>query len=125
MKRVQTVTLPMQEVTLSIPIDSLRKLPQGATYSARNGRASAQVSYRHDTLLVSSISDSIQSCVEYNERLVAKWQQIREDLQQMARQQEQKQQHRPLFTVALASFLGGVFIGILLTIIVKLKIKRV
>ena len=114
------MTLPMQEVTLSIPIDSLRKLPQGATYSARDGRVSAQVSYRHDTLLVSSICDSIQSLVEYNERLVGKYQQIKEDLQQMLVQQQQKQR-RSLFAGALVSFLGGVFVGILLTIIVKLK----
>lgn len=118
------MTLPRLEVSLAIPVDSLRKLPQGATYIARKGRVTAQVGYRNDSLLVSGISDSIRSYVEYNERLVAKYQLIKEELQQMAEQQEQKEQRTNPVRIAFVAFLAGMVIGILLTIIVKLKIKR-
>lgn len=123
-REVKTVTLPRLEVSLAIPVDSLRKLPQGATYIARKGRVTAQVGYRNDSLLVSGISDSIRSYVEYNERLVAKYQLIKEELQQMAEQQEQKEQRTNPVRIAFVAFLAGMVIGILLTIIVKLKIKR-
>ena len=117
------MTVPQSQVTLEIPIDSLRKLPQKAEYRAKSGQANAVVQYKRDTINVYAICDSLLRQCEYYENVAATYKEAYEDLQNIV-QEEKEQRSNPIKT-ALISFLVGVVIGILLTIIVKLKFKTI
>ena len=120
-RKIETVTVPLSQVILEIPIDSLRKLPQKAEYRAKSGQANAVVQYRQDTIVVYSICDSLKTQCEYYESMATTYKQAYEDLQDLVRE-EKEHRSNPIKT-ALISFLVGVVIGILLTIIVKLKFR--
>lgn len=115
------MTVPQSQVKLEIPIDSLRKLPQKAEYRAKSGQANAVVQYRQDTIVVYAICDSLKRQCEYYENVAATYKEAYGNLQNLV-QEEKEQRSNPLKT-ALISFLVGVVIGILLTIIVKLKFR--
>ena len=117
------MTVPQSQVKLEIPIDSLRKLPQKAEYRAKNGQANAVVQYKLDTIIVYAICDSLKRQCEYYENVAATYKEAYEDLQNIVR--EDKEQRSNPVKIALISFLVGVVIGILLTIIVKLKFKTI
>ena len=117
------MTVPQSQVKLEIPIDSLRKLPQKAEYRAKNGQANAVVQYKRDTIIVYAICDSLKRQCEYYENVAATYKEAYEDLQNIVR--EEKEQRSNPVKIALISFLVGVVIGILLTIIVKLKFKTI
>ena len=70
--RTEPVTVPMSSVTLTIATDSLRSLPQGASYSERSGQASVKVSRKAATasepeyIYVYASCDSLQlQCERY------------------------------------------------------------
>ena len=117
------MTVPQSQVTLEIPIDSLRRLPQKAEYRTKSGQANAVVQYRQDTIVVYAICDSLKLQCEYYENVAATYKEAYEDLQNIV--QEEKEQRSNPIKIALISFLVGVVIGILLTIIVKLKFKTI
>jgi len=50
-------------------VDSLLKLPAGASYHKKSGQAGAEVSMREDTVYVTATCDSLQREVEYYEDL--------------------------------------------------------
>ncbi len=54
---------------MRISVDSLLKLPQGATYHRKSGQARAEVSIRGDTIYVTGTCDSLARQVEYYENL--------------------------------------------------------
>lgn len=113
----------MSEAKLAIPIDSLRKLPAKAEYRAKSGQASAVVRFERDTVVVYATCDSLQRLCEYYERSAATYKEAYENEQRLNREEDEKRSN-PIKT-ALISFLVGVVIGILLTIIVKLKLKTI
>lgn len=115
------MTVPQSQVILEIPIDSLRKLPQKAEYRAKNGQANAVVQHKRGAIIVYAICDSLKRQCEYYENVVATYKEAYEDLQNIV--QEEKEQRSNPIKIALISFLVGVVIGILLTIIVKLKFR--
>ena len=108
---------------MEIPMDSLRKLPADAGYSAKSGRTGVTVRFRRDTVTVEVESDSLQRLCTYYENTATAYKAKCEGLQSLV-QEEKEQRFNPVRT-ALISFLVGVIIGILLTIIVKLKIKTI
>lgn len=63
----------MEEVTLTIETDSLKALPEGASYRAQSGRASVEVKKGRTagTLVVYASCDSLQRLVEEYERRFA------------------------------------------------------
>ena len=117
------MTVPQSQVILEIPIDSLRKLPQKAEYRAKNGQANAVVQYKRDTIIVYAICDSLKRQCEYYENVAATYKEAYEDLQNIL--QEEKEQRMNPVRIAFISLLAGIVVGVLLTIIVKLKIKRI
>lgn len=117
------MTVPQSLVKMEIPIDSLRKLPHKAEYRAKNGQANAVVQYKRDTIIVYAICDSLKRQCEYYETMATTYKEAYEGLQSLV-QEEREQRSNPVKT-ALISFLVGVVIGILLTIIVKLKFKTI
>lgn len=122
-RKIETVTVPQSQVMLEIPIDSLRKLPHKAEYRAKSGQANAVVQYKRDTIIVYAICDSLKRQCEYYETMAMTYKEAYEGLQSLV-QEEKEQRSNPVKT-ALISFLVGVVIGILLTIIVKLKFKKI
>lgn len=66
---VQTEAVPESRVQMRISVDSLLKLPQGATYHRKNGQAHAEVSIRGDTIYVTGTCDSLARQVAYYENL--------------------------------------------------------
>lgn len=107
---------------MEIPIENLRKLPEDAEYRAESGQANAVVKFKRDTVIVYAICDSLQRRCEYYESVATTYKEAYEDLQSIV-QEDKEQRSNPVKT-ALISFFAGVVIGVLLTIIVKLKIKK-
>ena len=74
--RTEPVTVPMSAVTLTIPTDSLRLLPVGASYTDRSGQASVKVGRRAATatepeyIYVYATCDSLQLQCERYERTI-------------------------------------------------------
>ena len=74
--RTEPVTIPMSAVTLTIPTDSLRLLPAGASYTDRSGQASVKVVRRAATttepeyIYVYATCDSLQLQCERYERTI-------------------------------------------------------
>lgn len=108
---------------MEIQTDSLRKLPIGAEYHAKSGQASVSVKRNQDTIIVYATCDSLRRMCEYYERNAAIYKEAYDNLNEEVKTELEKQSN-PVKT-ALISFLVGVVIGILLTIIVKLKIKKI
>ena len=75
-RRTTPVTVPKSEVMLTIPTDSLRSLPSGASYTDRNGQASVKVSRKAATatepeyIYVYATCDSLQLQCEQYERTI-------------------------------------------------------
>lgn len=66
------MTIPSSLATLAIPVDSLRRLPTGAVYQKRDGRATVSATVKDGTLVVHAECDSLQQLVyELEERLSA------------------------------------------------------
>ena len=60
----------MSAVTLTIPSDSLAVLPSGASYKAKNGQASAEVSQSGGNVIVYASCDSLErQCLYYETEL--------------------------------------------------------
>ena len=115
------MTVPQSQVMLEIPIDSLRKLPHKAEYRAKSGQANAVVQYKRDTIIVYAICDSLKRQCEYYETMAMTYKEAYEGLQSLV-QEDKEQQTNPI-RIAFVAFLVGVVIGVILTIIVKLKLK--
>lgn len=66
------MTIPLSRATLRIPLDSLRRLPGGAIYQERDGRATVSATVKDGMLVVHAECDSLQQLVyELEERLSA------------------------------------------------------
>lgn len=59
----------MSRARITISVDSLLRLPAGASYHKRSGRAGAEVALRGDTVYVTATCDSLEREVEYYEAL--------------------------------------------------------
>lgn len=106
---------------MEIPTENLLKLPDKAEYRAKNGQASATVKIRNDTVYIDAACDSLQIMCEYYESQYNLYKNEYDELRSMQIDTSEKRSN-PIKTV-FVSFLVGVVIGILLTIIVKLKFK--
>lgn len=74
--------VPEAESNMTIPMRSLLDLPEGAGYSARNGRSSVGVERHGDELRVTGRCDSLErQCSLYEEALY--WQEYRADSLEM------------------------------------------
>lgn len=61
-------------------MDSLRRLPEGAVYSDRQGQATVTASRKDDNILVSASCDSLQNlCYRQEEELVRVRDRLREE----------------------------------------------
>lgn len=56
--------IPAERTEIAVSLERVASLPEGAEYSSRSGRASARLSLRGDTLIVSAGCDSIAAEAE-------------------------------------------------------------
>ncbi len=63
-------TIPSSLATLRVPIDSLRRLPERATYTQKGGQATASVGLEGETIVIHAGCDSLQAlALSLEERL--------------------------------------------------------
>lgn len=115
-------TVPGSRVDISIPVDSLLKLPSEATYTKHSGQASAAVSKRGEVIYVTATCDSLQREVEYYEELYYRARDALEQHQNDLRT-AQEQRSEPLAN-PITIFIMGLVGGILMTITIILTKKR-
>ena len=113
--------IPISEVTIAIPVDSLRKLPDKAGYRAKSGQASATVKMSNDTVYVDATCDSLQILCEYYESKYNLYKKGYDELRSI--QVDTNEKCSNLIKTVFISFFIGVVIGVLLTIIAKLKFR--
>ena len=62
--------VPMQTARLTLPLQSLRDLPRGATLRESSGRATASLTVRGDTVWVDAVCDSLERVCSVYEKTV-------------------------------------------------------
>lgn len=112
----------MSRTEMTIPVDSILKLPEEATYNKRSGQSSAEVRRSGDTIIVTATCDSLGREVEYYESLYSQTYDELARLQQEI-QTEREQRSNPV-KIALAAFIAGLFVGVISTIIIIAKRYR-
>lgn len=100
---VALATVPSSLAELTVPMDSLRRLPPGAVYTNKSGQATATLTMAGDAIIVYASCDSLQQMV-YD---------LEEELHQARDQLEQKEtiKEAPVFT--LKCYLTGIITGII------------
>lgn len=107
----------MSLAELTIPMDSLRKLPPGAAYEKKSGQATVKAAMKGSSVFVSATCDSLQNLVyQYEEELTR----IRDQLEQY--QQESEPCESP-FKWYLYGILTGVAGAIIILLFIKYRRK--
>lgn len=118
--RIQrTQTIPRDTVQKVLSLTSLHKLPEGALYSKRQGRAEVKISRKDSLIYVYASCDSLAQMVDYYERMAQ-------------RANDRYHAYREQFDTRLEEmkippwkpFLWGFILGIAGTLFTILKFKR-
>lgn len=114
----------MATVSLTLTTDSLRKLPDGASYQAKSGRASVNVAKGTSpgTIVVYATCDSLQRLVEYYERKAIDATAAYEHLSNNVR--TEKEQRFNGWKTLLFAFIAGVATGTITTVTIIKKRKK-
>lgn len=106
--------IPASSVKLTVPADSLRKLPEGAVYRGKSGQANLTVgSDGRGNIVAEASCDSLQRLVLWYEEELAR---IRSGIGTLnAVQTEEKRPPNPVRAFA-TGLLAGLLAGVLLTI---------
>lgn len=108
---------------MRISVDSLLKLPQGATYHRKSGQAHAEVSIRGDTIYVTGTCDSLARQVEYYEALYHNARDALESYHATVQEETTKTRESPLEIFAKGLVLGFVA-GISIIFFIKNSKRR-
>lgn len=119
---VQTEAVPESRVEMRISVDSLLKLPQGATYHRKSGQAQAEVSIRGDTIYVTGTCDSLARQVEYYEKLYHTARDALEAHRELAKS-ESKERPYPSWLL-MTTFIFGLAAGAITTIFIIAKLSK-
>lgn len=120
---VQTETVPESRVEMRISVDSLLKLPQGATYHRKSGQAHAEVSIRGDTIYVTGTCDSLARQVEYYENLYHTARDALEAQNRESAKAESKERSYPTWLL-ITTFILGLAFGAITTIFIIVKQQK-
>lgn len=121
------VKVPMSAVSLTLRMDSLRELPSGAGYSARQGQATVKVTRRAPTaneperLLIEAGCDSLELlCSSYSKRIsVMKHRIERLSDERRALSEERKESAGNTSLMRLGYFCAGLLSGIIGIVLTK------
>ena len=118
-----TQPVPMSEVQMAVPIDSLAKLPPMASYSVRSGQASARVSREDGNLIVYASCDSLEQLITYYEEACESYMRRNDCMEQEYWNLEQTSsvRHSNAIKMLIPSFFFGLAVGFILGIIVIIK----
>lgn len=112
--------IPASAVMLTIPADSLRKLPDGAVYRGKSGQANLTVGTDGKGNLVAEAScDSLQQLVLWYEEELTR---IRSETKSEISNDVQTVEKRP--PNRMRTFMTGVLTGILAGVLLTMKLKR-
>ena len=112
--------IPASAVMLTIPADSLRKLPDGAVYRGKSGQANLTVGTDGKGNLVAEAScDSLQQLVLWYEEELTR---IRSETKSEISNDVQTVEKRP--PNRMRTFMTGVLAGILAGVLLTMKLKR-
>lgn len=112
--------VPMSQVEILLPIDSIRKLPVNAIYHRRSNQAEISVRTTGDTVIITAKCDSIQRMCEYYENVAFDYKNSYDAL--LKNVETEEKQSTNSFKRILIAFLAGVATG--LTVLIILKIKK-
>lgn len=102
---------------MRISVDSLLKLPSGASYHKRSGQAGAEVLLRADTIYVTGTCDSLAREVEYYEALYHNARDALESYRETVLE-EAESRESPL-EIFVKGLVLGLVAGIILTFFIK------
>lgn len=103
---------------LSISVDSLLRLPEGASYRRSNERAHVEASQKDGVIYISGTCDSLERQVEYYEALYRNTRKALESYRESVVEEREKKESP--FDI----YLGGVACGVALTVAVFGFIKQ-
>ena len=133
------MTVPMSSVSLTISTDSLRSLPNGASYSERSGQASVKVTRRAATaeepeyIYVFASCDSLELQCERYERQIrnlrSEYSKRERDMQRsdaaMERHHSEQEEKPPNGVLtSLKWYFYGLLSGIILSVMFIVNLKR-
>ena len=112
--------VPASSVKLSIPADSLRKLPEGAVYRGKSGQANLTVGTdRKGNLVAEASCDSLQQLVLWYEEELTR---IRSETQSETSNDVQMEEKRP--PNRMRTFITGVLAGLLAGVLLTIKLYK-
>lgn len=112
--------IPKSAVSLTIPPDSLRKLPSGSSYHSRNGQAGLTVkSDAAGNIIAEASCDSLQRLVLWYEEELAR---IRSETKSEISNDVQTVEKRP--PNRMRTFITGVLAGLLAGVLLTIKLYK-
>ena len=112
--------IPASSVKLTIPADSLRKLPEGAVYLGKSGQANLTVGSDDSGNIVAEAScDSLLQLVLWYEEELAR---IRSETKSKISNDVQTVEKRP--PNRMRTFITGVLAGLLVGMLLTMKLKK-
>ena len=126
------VKVPMSAVSLTLNLDSLRLLPQGAGYTARKGQARVKVSRRAPTemeperIVIEAGCDSLELvCARYAKTISTLKRQLKIANDNKVEHKEAiKEQTGNIFWTAFKWYLLGVLTGVIGLVIISIKLRK-
>lgn len=126
------VKVPMSAVSLTLNLDSLRLLPQGAGYTARQGQASVKVSRKAPTaneperIVIEAGCDSLELvCARYAKTISTLKRQLKIASDSKAEHKEEaKESTGNGFLMRLKYFLAGLLAGVIGIVYTFIKLKK-
>ena len=112
--------IPASSVKLTIPADSLRKLPEGAVYRGKSGQANLTVGTDgKGNLVAESSCDSLQQLVLWYEEELTR---IRSETRNETSNDVQTVEKRP--PNRMRTFITGILAGLLAGVLLTIKLKK-
>ena len=126
------VKVPMSAVSLTLSMDSLRRLPSGAGYTARKGQANVKVTRRAPTekepeqLVIEAGCDSLELvCAGYSKTISTLKRQLKEARKSNSElREETKESSGNTFLMRLKYFCAGLLSGIIGIVFTFIKLRK-
>lgn len=125
------VKVPMSAVMLTLSMDSLRLLPSGAGYTARQGQANVKVTRRAPTakeperLVIEAGCDSLELlCATYSKSIITLKRQLKEVNNSNKELREEVKESSNTFLIRLKYFCAGLLSGIMGIVLIFIKLKK-